>query len=111
MVNLENKELQNLVEVIDFAFNLVEALKQAKANDGVVDFKDWALFFPIVGDAGVAYEGVESILKAWEASSQEDRTAVIEHFNSRFTLENKVTEEKVEKALKVVTLVIELIID
>lgn len=111
MVNLQNKELQNLVEVIDFAFNLVEALKMAKANDGVVDFKDWALLFPLVGDAGVAYEGIESILKAWENSSIEDRTLVVDHFNSRFTLENKVTEAKVEKALKVVTLVLELIID
>lgn len=111
MVNLQNKDLQNLVEVINFAFNLVEALKAAKANDGVVDFKDWSLLFPIIGDAGVAYEGVETILKAWPASSQEDRNAVVELFNSRFTLENKMTEAKIEKAVKIATLVLELVID
>jgi hypothetical protein len=111
MVKLENKNLQNLVEVIDFAFNLVEALKIAKANDGVVDFKDWSLLFPLIGDAGVAYEGIESILKAWPEASQEDRNAVVELFNTRFTLENKVTEAKIEKAVKIVTLVLELVID
>ena len=111
MVKLENKDLQNLVEVIDFAFNLVEALKIAKANDGVVDFKDWSLLFPLIGEAGVAYEGIELTLKAWDVASQEDRNKVVEHFNNRFTLENKVTEAKIEKAVKIATLVLELVID
>ncbi len=103
--------MKELVEVIDFAFNLVEALKQAKANDGVVDFKDWNLLFPLVGDAGVAYQGVEKVLNGWKTAEAEDRKLVVEHFNGRFSLENKVNEAKIEKAVLILTLVLELVAD
>lgn len=110
-VELQSPELQELIEVIDFGFNFVEALKTAKANDGVVDFKDWNLIFPLIGDAGVAYQGVEKILGAWKAGPQADRDAVVAHFNERFTLENKATEAKVEKALTILMLALELVFD
>ena len=107
-MELQNKELNELVEVIDFGFNFFEALKKAKANDGMVDFKDWNLLFPLIGDAGVAYQGIERIGAAWTQSIQEDRDLVVAHINSRFTLENKVTEAKIEKAILISTLILEL---
>lgn len=107
-LNFANPELNELVEVVTFSFNFVEALKAAKDNDGVIDFKDWVLVFPLIGEAGVAVKGAEKILAAWRNASVEDRALVLNLFNERFTLENKELEVKIENALLGLTYLIDL---
>lgn len=39
--------IQNVVEIIQFGAAVSKAIKEAKANDGKIDFKDVGLLFPV----------------------------------------------------------------
>lgn len=109
MIKLSNPNLNDLVQVIDFGFNFSTALKTAKTNDGKVDFNDWALLFPLIGEAGVAYQGADTILQAWATASKEDRTAVMNYVKEKFVLTNKATEAKIEKSFVIALVLVELL--
>lgn len=94
-----NKSLNELVELLDFAFTTVDALRSAKDNDGVIDFKDFPLVFPILMSATSAFNGVNEIPKAWASSTAEERAQILAHFSSRFDLADDVLETKIEKLL------------
>lgn len=100
--------MKNLLELINFGFNLVDAIKEAKANDGKVDFKDWPLLFPLIGEGGLAVEEIEKIVSEWKNGSAEQRAEVVALVKTRFDLENDILEEKIEKVLDIAVLVIEL---
>ena len=96
---LENQDLQNLVEIIDFGFNLIEAIKTAKQGDGVINIKDWPVLFPLVMEAGTATSGLDKIVTGYLNSTKEERTLVVNHFNDRFKLKSPIAEAVVEKVL------------
>lgn len=106
-----NPGLNDLVEVIDLGFNLIEALKSAKANDGKINFMDFPLLWPIFEDASKAIEGIDNALPAWVNSTAEDRKLVLEHFNARFDLPDDKLEVKIEKILLAATIVVEVILE
>ena len=94
-----NKSLNELVELLDFAFTTIDALRSAKTNDGVIDFKDFPLVFPILMSATSAFNGIDEIPQAWLNSTAEERAQILAHFASRFDLDNDVLEAKIEKLL------------
>lgn len=102
---------KDLVEVINLAFNLVDALKTAKANDGKIDLKDFPLLFPLFDDAQVAVEGWDNIGASWRDSNEEQRTEVINHFKQRFDLPNDQVEAKIEKAIVAGSLILDIALD
>lgn len=106
-----NEGIKNLKELITFGFNLVDAVKEAKANDGKVDFKDWPLLFPLVGEAGVAVDQIETILKGWKEGSAEERTGVVILLKARFDIADDRLENKIEKVIDAVVLMLEVILD
>lgn len=112
MAKFENNPgLNDLVEVIDLGFNMIEAVKSAKENDGKIDFKDFPLLFPLFDDTSKAVEGIENAGPAWKQSTEEERKQVIAHFNERFDLPDDALEAKVEKALLAATLVLDIALD
>jgi hypothetical protein len=106
---MENNK--NLIEAIDFAFNLVEALKAAKENDGKINLFDFPLLFPLFDDAQAAIEGWEEIGTAWRNSNEEERAEVINHFKLRFDLPDDQLEAKIEKAIVAGSLILDIALD
>lgn len=106
-----NEGIQNLKEIVTFVFNLLDAVKTAKENDGKVDFKDWYLLFPLVGEGGVAVENAESILKGWKDGTPEERKEVVDLIKERFDLADDKLETKIEKALDALVLILEITLD
>lgn len=106
-----NPGLVDLIEVIDLGFNLIEALKQAKQNDGKIDFKDFPLLWPLFEDSSKAIDGINNALPAWSKSTGDERKAVLAHFNTRFDLADDVLEVKIEKMLLAATIVAEVILE
>lgn len=100
-----NQGLNDLIEVIDFTFTALEALKAAKANDGKIDLKDFPLLFPILMSASPAVEGIANIPQSWAASSEQERTEVLEYFKTRFDLPDDNLEVKIEKLVTAAVIV------
>jgi len=97
MKQLNNAELNELVQLIDFTFTLIDALTQAKQNDGKIDLRDFPLLFPVIMTASPAFDNISVIPNAWMNSSQEDRDAIVAYFKTRFDLPNDEIEVKIEK--------------
>jgi hypothetical protein len=106
---MENNK--DLVEVVDFAFNIVDALKAAKENDGKIDFKDFPFLFPLFDDAQAAVDGWDNIGNSWRNSTEEERTQVIDRFKQRFDLPNDQVEAKIEKAIVAGSLILDIALD
>lgn len=112
MANFENNPgLKDLVEVIDLGFDVVAAIKTAKANDGKINLMDFPVLLPLFESTSNAIEGIENALPAWQAASFEDRNLVIAHFNERFDLPNDKLEAKIEKILLAATIILSVILD
>lgn len=59
----ESVGIQNIVEVIQFGAAVAKAIKEAKANDGKIDFKDVGLLFPVAPLVVPMVDGIGQIPK------------------------------------------------
>lgn len=59
----ESVGIQNIVEVIQFGAAVAKAIKEAKANDGKIDFKDVGLLFPVAPLVVPVIDGIGQIPK------------------------------------------------
>ena len=109
MKQLNNPQLNDLVELLEFAFSTVAAIQQAKANDGKIDLKDFPLLWPVIMSASPAFSGLDNILPAWKSSTEEDRALVLEIFKDRFDLPNDELEASIEKLLQAGLLIAEVV--
>lgn len=64
IVKLDEKiGIQNVVEIIAFGSAVAKALKEAKANDGKIDFKDIGLLFPVAPLVVPMIDGITQVPK------------------------------------------------
>lgn len=102
-----NSGLDEAVDVLEFVFNLRDAVDKAK-EDGKVDLRDAYLVFPLIEDAQEAYEDIAAVPKAWKLATDEEKEKVYQYFAERFDLPNDVVEMKVEKAVRAGYLLIDV---
>ena len=95
--------VKETIEVLTFGFDFSEAVQMAKTNDGKVDWKDAGLFFGLaVGSLPKAISGIQNVPKELSELSEEERDEIVMYFSDRFDLTKDKLEELIEKTLKVV---------
>lgn len=100
---METFGVKETIEVLTFGFDFSEAVQLAKANDGKVDWKDAGLFFGLaVGSLPKAISGIQNVPKELSELSQEERDEIVMYFSDRFNLTQDKLEELIEKTLKLV---------
>lgn len=105
-----NNSLNDLIEVIGFGFTFAETLKQAKADGGGVNLGDLPKILNLVGPAGAAYEGYETIPTAWQNASEAEKREVYDYFVLNFDIPDDKVEEKVEKGVLAAVYVLDFIL-
>lgn len=93
---------QDLIEVIDFAFDFTAVVKKAKADGGGFNFRDWSKFLGLFDEGALAINGAENIWTNFNHASPADRLPIVQHFAEKFSVSNQVAERKIEKAVALV---------
>lgn len=90
--------MENFKTALFFLLSLGMAFDKAKANDGVVDFKD----YPLLADPLLKIPGLiaaaPAVVSEWKAASAEERAALMSEVKSNFDIADDVLEQKVEAA-------------
>lgn len=93
--------VKETIEVLSFGFDLSEAIQVAKANDGKVDWKDAGSFIGlVVGSLPKAISGIQNVPSELSELSDEERFEIVTYFSDRFDLKQDKLEELIEKTLK-----------
>lgn len=92
--------IKETIELLGFAFDLQDAIKKAKEDDGNVTWTD-ALSFtqPVFVSLPVAVIGIQKVPTELKEFTPEELTEVVDYFESRFDLTRDDLEAKVMETL------------
>lgn len=92
--------LTQTTQVLTLAFDVVDAIQAAKANDGKIDLFDFPLLFPLIASSQAGIKDIELVPTEWKNSTADERAEVITMFKTRFDIADDVLEAKIEKLLE-----------
>lgn len=100
------------IEVIEFGFEFSDAIQRSLKDDGKITFKDSLNFASALFSYGPrAISGIQMVPKELSELSEEDREEILSYFEGRFDLTNDQLEAAVEKSLRVVLELVNLVKD
>lgn len=94
-------QAKETVEFLDFVFDLADATKAAKADDGKVNLKDAPKYFGAAWKAPAAIGGIEAIPKELSEHSPGGKQEVISYLLQRFNLADDELEALYEDTMTV----------
>lgn len=91
-----NPNLKELVELVNFLFDLPDTYKKAQA-DGKFDFSDLQYVLPLFNSAKAGIEGIGNPLQRWRELSEEEKALVMQTVKARFDIADDVLEVLIER--------------
>lgn len=102
--------IEETLDVLEFAFGFSEAVQKSLEDDQKISIKDAFNFAgPIFNLAPRAVVGIQKVPKELSELTPEEREEIVDYFEDRFDLKRDELEKVIEKALRAVFELVDLV--